>query len=169
MWLRKIFTITYLEILCLRLSDLIYFFLYTITVSCLTRCDLTPLPHLLWFPQWKKKATGRSPAAETVLRSGLRSPGRPARPSRTTSWPSWSAASSGRSTWASRTAWNSQPRSTWPIRRSRPGTRTEGKYAHTHTRTTAACDTAGTQGHHVIFSLERKRAPLRASRRASGL
>lgn len=77
--------------------------------------------------QWKRRGTGRSPAVETALRFGWRSPGRPGRPLRTTSWRSWSAASSGRSTWASRTAWSWRPPSTSPTHRSRLGTRTGGK------------------------------------------
>lgn len=91
------------------------------------RLRFHPLPFL--FLQWKRRGIRRSPAAETALRSGWRSPGRPGRPSQTTSWRSWSAASSGRSTWAFRTAWSLPPPSTSPTHRSRPGTRTGGKDA----------------------------------------
>lgn len=94
---------------------------------------LSPL-FAFFFLQWKRKGTGRSPAAETALRSGSRSPGRPGRPSLTTSWRSWSAASSGRSTWASRTAWSWRPPSTSPTRRSRPGTRIGGEDTMTVSR-----------------------------------
>ena len=91
----------------------------------------------------KKRATGRSPVAETVRRCARKSLAKHGQPSRTTSSTSWREASSDKNTSACRTAWTWPRLSTWQTHKSRPGTKTDGrlkktkqkKNTHTHSHT----------------------------------